>query len=281
MNSATLHRIVAIHGAPRSGTSWLGQLFNSNEHVAYRYQPLFSYAFKGRLTDQSGTVDIARFLDDLLVSQDDFVLQRDGASLAGYELSFGKREITHLVYKEVRYHDVLENLLKREPRTLAIGIVRDPCAAIHSWLHAPREFDLTWDPLIEWHDAPRKNAGKPENWYGFNRWKELASLFHRLRERFPNRFLIVRYEALVRAPEKTLSRLFDACGLSMTPQVAQFVGASRARDDGMPYGVFRDAAQGRPTWRDELDTQIIEAIHDDLRGTPLEHYLDVHPVPAR
>src|SRR5436305_252996 len=101
-------RIVAIHGAPRSGTSWLGQLFNSSENVAYRYQPLFSYAFKQRLTSTSTRREIELFFDDLLFTEDDFVLQRGAASLAGYSLEFEKAEITHLVYKEVRYHCVLE-----------------------------------------------------------------------------------------------------------------------------------------------------------------------------
>lgn len=51
---------IAIFGVPRSGTSWLGQLFNSSERVAYRYQPLFSYAFKGRLNENSTLDEIWR-----------------------------------------------------------------------------------------------------------------------------------------------------------------------------------------------------------------------------
>ena len=39
-------RHLALFGCPRSGTSWLGQIFNSAPDVAYRYQPLFSYEFK-------------------------------------------------------------------------------------------------------------------------------------------------------------------------------------------------------------------------------------------
>ena len=85
-------RIVAIHGAPRSGTSWLGQLFNSSENVAYRYQPLFSYAFKQRLTSTSTRREIELFFDDLLFTEDDFVLQRGAASLAGYSLEFEKAD---------------------------------------------------------------------------------------------------------------------------------------------------------------------------------------------
>ena len=58
--------IIAIHGAPRSGTSWLGQLFNSSPQVAYRYQPFFSYAFRGRIDTGSDVASLRGFFADLL-----------------------------------------------------------------------------------------------------------------------------------------------------------------------------------------------------------------------
>ena len=42
---------VFAFGVPRSGTSWFGELFNSSPRVAYRFQPLFSYAFKDAIKD--------------------------------------------------------------------------------------------------------------------------------------------------------------------------------------------------------------------------------------
>ena len=42
---------IAIHSAPRSGSSWLGQILNSSPKVCFRFQPLFSYAFKDYLND--------------------------------------------------------------------------------------------------------------------------------------------------------------------------------------------------------------------------------------
>ena len=53
---------VAIHGAPRSGTTWLGQIFNASPRTQYRYQPLFSYRFKGQLQPTSSASEVARFL---------------------------------------------------------------------------------------------------------------------------------------------------------------------------------------------------------------------------
>ena len=37
--------IVGVHGVPRSGTSWLGQILNASKKVNFKFQPLFSYAF--------------------------------------------------------------------------------------------------------------------------------------------------------------------------------------------------------------------------------------------
>jgi len=274
MNHATQHQVVAIHGAPRSGTSWLGQLFNSSEHVAYRYQPIFSYAFKDRLTSSSNETQIEYFFDDLLQTEDDFVLQRGDASLPGYTLDFPKTNVTHLVYKEVRYHQLIGNLLDCFPRLRLVALIRDPRAVISSWLRAPREFEPSWRAIDEWRYAPGKNGGHPENWYGFERWKELAHLFLDLRKRHPSRVYIVRYEALAAAPIETLSRLFDLCGLPITSQVRNFVCETTKRDDNHPYGVFRSrTASGVPP-RPLLDSRIVQAIQADLKGTVLQQYMD-------
>src|SRR5690625_3598820 len=170
-------KIVAIHGAPRSGTSWLGQIFNSSPQVAYRYQPFFAHAFRDRVNSTSSRGELETFFTDLLDTQDDFVLQRNEARLAQREIQFQKTAATHLVYKEVRFHDLLPHLLERLPELRAVGLVRDPRAVIASWVRAPREFQADWELGDEWRNAPLKNAGQNENWYGFARWKELASMF--------------------------------------------------------------------------------------------------------
>lgn len=273
MTKASNLQFIAIHGAPRSGTTWLGQLFNSSEHVAYRYQPMFSYAFKGRLDDCASAAEIGRFFDDLLETEDDFVLQRRSASLSGYSLEFPKAEITHLVYKEVRYHQLLENLLKKCPRLRLVALVRDPRAIVQSWLNAPREFDPSWRAIDEWQFGQSKNEGRPENWYGFERWKELARVFLRLQTRYPSRVDIIRYESLTSAPLRILASLFDSCGLPMTQQVEEFVPASQERDDGEPYGVFRSSRQTIVKWRESLDPRIIETILNGLEGTELQQFL--------
>jgi len=268
-----IHRIIAVHGAPRSGTSWLGQLFNSSEHVAYRYQPMFSHAFKNRLDTSSSASEVSRFFSDLLCTEDDFVLQRGNSSLAGYELTFQKEAITHLVYKEVRYHDLIARILDLEPTFAAIGLIRNPCAVIYSWTNAPREYDRTWKLDEEWRHAPRKNGNHPENWYGFERWKELALLFHRLQERYPDRFHIIRYEDLVANPERIVHLLFKLHNLPLTAHTQEFLQQTQSHDDGAAYGVFRNVSTSKEEWRGQLDNDIVATIHDDLKGGPLSRYL--------
>jgi hypothetical protein len=270
----SVRRIVGIHGAPRSGTSWLGQLFNSSEHVAYRYQPMFSYAFKDRLNVHSSVAEVSGFFADLLQSNDEFVLQRGKASMAGYELSFAKKATTHLVYKEVRHHQLLTQLLRTEPRLLVIGLIRNPCAVLHSWIHAPREFQADWNVDEEWWYAPGKNEGHPENWYGFQKWKELALLLHRLRDTYPKRVHLVRYEELIAAPTQMVKHLFLACDLPWNGQTQDFIRRTHAQGDNQPYGVFRDRQYLRAeSWRRGLDERILRAIHDDLADGPLSIYL--------
>ena len=42
---------IGLHGVPRSGTSWLGNIFNSSPDLTYKHQPLYSYAFKNYLNN--------------------------------------------------------------------------------------------------------------------------------------------------------------------------------------------------------------------------------------
>lgn len=264
--------IIAIHGAPRSGTSWLGQLFNSSPQVAYRYQPFFSYAFRGRIDSCSDVASLRSFFTDLLATEDEFVLQSGTASMASTTPRFAKMEIAHLVYKEVRFHHLLPHLMTILPGLKAIGIVRDPRAVLASWARAPREFDPTWKLADEWRFAARKNAGLEENWYGFARWKALAEIFLRLQELYPGRFRVVRYEELAGSAQGTLRILFDFCGIPFNVQSQQFILDSSSHDDGETYGVFRShGASGAGP--ELLDASIANIIVSELRDTPLSQFL--------
>lgn len=105
---------IAIFGAPRSGTSWLAQIFNSHPDVLLRFQPLFSYTHKHRLSNKSTRDDIEGFFDEISQSKDDFVLMRAGMhkSYPAFNKAF---KSTHIVFKEMRYLHIIENLLIQCP----------------------------------------------------------------------------------------------------------------------------------------------------------------------
>lgn len=263
-------KTIAIFGVPRSGTSWLGQIFNSSPMVAYRYQPLFSFAFKDRLNPHSSAQDVASFYTELLNTKDDFVLQKRNVS-GSDEVQFSKSEkCTHMVWKEVRYLHIIENLLAAS-ETKIIGIVRHPCAVINSWLRAPKEFKSDWNPDQEWKSAPKKNAGKPEEYNGYVKWKEIAFLYSDLLKRYPDRFRLILYESLLQQTNLEMKRLFDFVGLEFGSQTEDFILKSMSTGSDDPYGVLRQS-QEPDKWKTELAPAIREGILEDDDFRKLNQY---------
>ncbi|MCL6478019.1 MAG: sulfotransferase [Peptococcaceae bacterium] len=263
---------IAIFGVARSGTSWLAQIFNSHPDVVMRFQPLFSYSHKGKLTEISNCEDINSFFNEILHSDDPFVLMK--AEMHRNYPRFNKSAVpTHIAFKETRYINVIENMLWRSEDIRVIGIVRNPLANIASWIRAPKEFDPAWDILKEWRYAPLKNKGKSENFYGFEKWKQVASNFLRYKQEYPERFFLVTYSDLNQNTLRTVEKLFAFCNLKQDKQVEQFIAQSKSRHDSDPYSVFRANASDQE-WRNILPREISDSIIAELTGTGLEQFLN-------
>lgn len=229
--------IISIHGVPRSGTSWLGEIFNSHPQVAYRFQPLFSYRFRAALSVQSSIENVQTFLEQLSQTDDDFVLQRNGKEI-GQRIQFLKSESRYLVMKHVRFHHLAKTLLK-EPKLKIIFLFRHPCGVVHSWLNSP-EKEQGW-PIDEWRHASIKNAGRPEEWNGFEKWKECFDLFYSLKKRFPDRIYFCRYEQLVKQRVLETQSIFQFAfkEKNVPQQTLDFLrGSDRSPLLGDAYGVF-------------------------------------------
>jgi len=258
----------AIFGVPRSGTSWLGQIFNSSPNVVYRYQPIFAYSFNGSLSSESSSQEIGRFHEKLLQTDDDFVCQKKNVS-GNQTPTFDKHQCTHLVWKEVRYLDIMENLIKQS-ETKIIGIVRHPCGTIHSWHNAPNEFDEQWDLLEEWRYAHKKNTSE-HDFYGYERWLDATQMFLQLSENFSNRFHMLCYEKLVDNPLKYTKEAFDFVGLSVEPQTKSFIDHSTTSSSDDPYDVYRKNKTGFE-WISQLNPVIINEIKTDKRFLEIEKH---------
>lgn len=259
---------VAIFGVPRSGTSWIGQIFNSSPHTAYRYQPIFSYSFEESIGAQSSKKEVQKFYEALLETEDDFVLQNKNIS-GNKTPSFSKAETSHLVWKEVRYLDIIENLIENSD-TKVIGIVRHPCGVINSWHNAPKEFKKKWNILEEWQYAEKKNKTS-HDFYGFEQWIEATELFLHLENQFPEQFAIQCYEKLAADPVVHTQKLFDFASLPFSEQTKSFINNSTSSSSTDPYDVFRKNKTGFE-WINELDTVIINQIKNDERFIEIEKY---------
>lgn len=264
---------IAIHSVPRSGSTWLGNIFNSHPNVCFRYQPLFSYAFKGFLNKSSSKIEIDRFFKQIKNSEDAFINQQEGIK-KGIIPRFKKaKKTTHIVYKEVRYHHILTNLLKQDENIKVIGLVRNPFATISSWLHAPKEFksELGWKVEEEWRFAFKKNLSKPEEFNGFEKWKQVTQLFIDLETNFPDRFYLLHYDDLLKNTGEEVENLFSFCGMQKGQETLDFLEESSNKNDSNAYSVFKEKTSD-DGWKNELPNFIIDNIKNDPEFKEINDY---------
>lgn len=265
---------IAIHSVPRSGSTWLGQILNSSSCVKFVYQPLFSYAFKSYLDEQSSKEKISQFFEEIAYSDDLFINQVEDIKKKLVPKFEKFEKIDVCVYKEVRYHYILQNLLEQSEEVKIIGLVRNPLSVINSWIRAPREFreDLGWNELEEWNFAKKKNQDKREEYNGFQKWKESTLLFEYLQKKYPNRFLLVVYNDLIQDVNNTVKRIFDFCDLDLEEQTLSFINVNNVKHSKEAYSVFKKIKQDSK-WEYQLNKEIVNNIKADLKGSNLEKYL--------
>ena len=88
-----MRKKIAIFSVPRSGSTWLGQIFNSSPYVAYRFQPNFAYSFSEHLTENATRLEIENFYERLLKTDDPFVNAEISIS-SRKNIQFEKKENT-------------------------------------------------------------------------------------------------------------------------------------------------------------------------------------------
>lgn len=265
---------IAIHSVPRSGSTWLGNIFNSHPNVSFKYQPLFSYAFKDYLSSESDLEKINRFFKEIMKSDDDFINQKEGVE-KGIIPFFEKHErSTHACYKEVRYHHILENLLEKDKTIKIVLLVRNPLAVLYSWYKAPKEFrkEKGWMFDEEWLDAPKKNLNKPEEFNGYTKWKEATSLFLYLKTTYPNQVHVISYTNLINNTVNETEELFRFTNLEMSEQTLTFINSSTSKNHSDAYSVYKKKINDN-NW-EALPSYIISYINNDLKNTDLEQFLN-------
>lgn len=264
---------IAIHSVPRSGSTWLGNIFNSHPHVCFKLQPLFSYAFKNYLHENSTSEEIQSFFGEIASSEDSFINQVEGIKKGIVPKFIKEAECSHVCYKEVRYHHILPNLMEKNRELRLILLVRNPLAVIYSWQNAPKEFrkDQGWDFENEWQFAASKNLNRREEYNGYEKWKEATRLFLELEKKYPQRTLLVTYANLISETEQTVKILFDFTNLEMAEETFNFLINSRKLNNSDAYSVYKNR-KADDSWH-RLPAHIKNHVLNDLKGTVLEKFL--------
>lgn len=267
-----MDKVIWIAGMPRSGTNWIGQIFASHPGVRFKLCPLFSYDFKNALDENSSAADWHKLLAATYSTRSEYLdqeyLRRD---ILVPRFAQRDPQPPVLAIKSTRFHHLLPRLLERVPMAQVVGIVRDPRAAIHSWLTNPLEFPAGADPGREWRTGHSRKTDVGEYW-GFDDWKKVGNLFLDLEQQYPGRFHLVRYESWVRDPLAGVQAVFPGVGLALHPQTEQFLRESQTDHRDHPRSVFKSPSVAS-RWEAELDPEIGSAMVRELEGTRLASFL--------
>lgn len=271
MNSSP-ENIIWLSGMPRSGTTWLSQIFASAPQARLKFCPLFSYEFKNQLDESSSAEDWGKLFRDVFHRESEY-LDQEYLRKKGLVPEFAIKSVSpsHLVIKSTRFHNLVPRILELHKTIKFVHLVRDPCASIHSWLTNPYEFPEGADPMAEWRSGACRMTGPGEFW-GFDAWKLVNSQALELAARFPERFLIVKYEDLTVAPGEEVRKMFSFCNLLYEEQSQAFLIASRSTHQDNKRSVFKKPSD-ISSWKGKLDERIAAACIQEVAGTPLEQFL--------
>lgn len=265
-------QVIWLGGMPRSGTTWMSQIFAAHPSVRLKLCPLFSYAFKGAVDASSTATQWQDFFDAVYESEDDYMdqvfLRKDGLVP-----SFAQKDPApdHLMIKSNRFHTLLEKILALCPQVRFIFIVRDPVASIASWVFNPREFPQQAVLEEQWRSGDCRKTGPGEFW-GFDDWKAVTTLHLNLAAHHPQRVRLIEYNTLKQAPEQVTRELLDWLGLGLHAQTRAFIEASQGSHSENPRAVFKTPDQV-DRLHSQLPRHIRQQIEDEVTGTALERFL--------
>jgi hypothetical protein len=266
-------QIAWIAGMPRSGTTWLSQIFASSPDVRLKSCPLFSYEFKNVLDENSSAEQWDKLFSEVYVTNSEF-LDQEHLRKIGLVPTFPDKNQSprNLIIKSNRFHNLAPHILKLNQSIRFIHIVRHPCATVYSWLSNPREFPEDADPIKEWKSGQCRKTGPGEFW-GFDDWKIVTSQALMLSKLYPHRHKIVRYEDLLKDTQLHARDLFEFLKIPYRSQTQDFIELSHSRHDAHKHSVFKNP-ELTDEWKVMLDKKIVSLCLSEIKGTELEQFTE-------
>lgn len=266
-------KLVLLMGMPRSGTSWLSQIFDSHPNVNFKLSPLFSYAFKNVVDQDSSKIEWIDFFKQVYKSNDRFINQQDRRDAAQYPVFKDKlKKPEYLAIKDTRYHNLIDTIIKLFNDVKIIYIVRNPCGAINSWLKTKKEFPETADVDTEWRTGDCRKTG-PEEFWGFDDWVKLTNYYLDLANKYPKKIMIIKYKDLVDLPIEQTEKMFNFVGFKISSQTVDFLKKCNSKHSINDYSVYK-SKKVKDKWKKELDPKIIKEILEKIKGTKLKQFIE-------
>jgi hypothetical protein len=261
-----------ISGMPRSGSTWLSQLFFSSQEVKLKFCPLFSYEFKNQLDEKAGCAEWQAFFDQVYLTESEF-LDQEYLRKQGLVPKFKTRDENpmNLVIKSTRFQHLLPFLMREHRSVKIIHIVRHPCASIYSWLSNPFELPNDVSPMDNWRTGECRKTSVGEFW-GFDDWKHVNTQAISLEKQYPERFKIVQYENLATNPECVIKDIFKFCDITFSNQTQDFIYSSQNTHDANKRSVYKNADK-EESWMENLAPEIIDVILKETENTALHRFL--------
>lgn len=186
---------------------------------------------------------------------------RDHAAIFGVVMSYmaaraGKQR---WLEKTPTHIFAVDTILKAIPNARFVEIVRDPrdvlsskktrrdtvwttrrySDTVRAFKHLEKAYDPLWDAL-SWKAAARAGLGGTQ--------------------KHPERWVRVRYEDLVRDPDRELRRICDAIGMSFEPHMIDVPGGQPASDDALGRRARGIATDSIERWRTTLEPSELAVI---------------------
>ena len=255
---------------PRSGTTWISQIFASSPDVRLKFCPLFSYEFKNALNESSSTEEWRELFEKVYHTQSEY-LDQEHLRKRGLIPEFKKKaQPSNLVIKSNRFHHLMPTLLDKHDSIRIIHIVRHPCATLYSWLNNPNEFPDSASPEEEWRQGLCRKNAIGEFW-GFDDWKKVTLSALRLSKKYPARHRIIRYEDLVAQPNRKSEALFTFLNIGFPQVTKKFIVDSQSKHDTHKHSIYKKDVL-IDLWKQQLSPSIIETCIEETKGTELEQF---------
>lgn len=273
---------IFITGLTRSGKTLLSVMLASHPEIAIsRLEPRMWDRFYGQFGNLAQRDNFERCLTAMLSNGSVQALIHHEPDY--FRRKFWEGEPTYGRLFALFYKDYAEQLGKsrwgdhsQQTERYAEAIFANyPTARMIHMIRDPRDWYTFLTPR-RGRDGFKKRAGQVGR--DIARWLHSVSLAERNQAQYPNKYKIVRYEALVSQPEKTLLEICIFLGEASTPTSLMLEGLRgfREKDNCPKYGSVSTTHIGR--FREAMSEREIAFVQGLARKVMTVYHYDLEPI---